>query len=51
MKKTYAKIEADELKTCVIEDHFEVMEVFINEVVKVNFLFCLFLFLAFFLHL
>ena len=50
-KKIYAEIKAGKLVTGVIEDEFEVMKVFINEFVKVDFLFAFFLFLAFFLHL
>jgi hypothetical protein len=50
-KKMYAEIKAGELVASVIEDEFEVMKVFINEFVKVDFLFAFFLFLAFFLHL
>jgi hypothetical protein len=50
-KKMYAEIKTGKLVTGVIEDEFEVMKVFINEFVKVDFLFAFFLFLAFFLHL
>gem|GEM_PF-4271268 len=47
----YVEIKAGKLITRVIKDHFEVMKVFINKIVKVDFLFGFFLFIAFFLHL
>ena len=49
--KRYAEVKASELVASVVKYKFEVVKVFVNEFVKVDFLFAFFLFLAFFLHL
>lgn len=51
LRLAYIKVQTCKLVAGVIEDHFEIMQVFIDEIVKVYFLFGLFLFFTFLLHL
>lgn len=51
LRLAYIQVQTCELVAGVIEDHFEIMQVFIDEIVKVYFLFGFFLFFTFLLHL
>lgn len=48
--RKYGEIKTGELVAGVVEYELEVVKVFVDEFVKVNFLFAFFLFLSFFLH-